>query len=685
MDVNRRWMQALVAVPLIGLAAACANMGRPEGGPRDETPPVFVRSDPMPGQVNFTKKRLTAYFDENIQLEDAFTKVVVSPAQKTPPQVTANGRRLTVEFRDTLLDSTTYSIDFGDAIKDLNEGNILDGFALDFSTGPTIDTLRISGIVLQAENLEPAQGMLVGVYSNLSDTAISTLPMERIARTNQLGQFTIRNLAPGEYRVFAVNDVNRDYHWDRSEDVAFYSATVSPYVESITVADTLFAADRSDSIVFRDGRQYLPNDVFLAWFNTGYKSSYLADYKRPERRRITLDFGAPQDTLPEVRIVDGAPGAGELSDRWALRRVNATADSLEYWIADTTVLAADSLRLSVRYLKTDTTDNLVWTTDTLRFFFKDPKTKDKKKKKDKDKEEEAPTFRVDSLTGDTIPLPPPDMEYFNLTAVSSTRHHLYQPVILDSDVPWLSLDSAGVHLEIQDDTLWRPLPVRLLPDSANVLTRRKIEREWTPGAHYRLSIDTLAARSIYGTWNRPFAHEFTVTQPEDYANLIFRLPETDSIQAVVELLSSSDEPVRRVVKPTGTEEVTIRYIDPGTYYARLIVDTNANGKWDTGSIADNRQPEDVYYFAKKLNLKKNWDVEQTWLLDELSVDTQKPYAIKKNKPKLQRGEQAPVEEEESWEDEQERLRDPFTPRSNRSGSGGTSGMRRNTTNTAARR
>lgn len=251
-------MRFLLWTVLAVLAAACASIGRPEGGERDETPPVFVRSDPAPGATNAKNTRLTAYFDENVQLEDAFTKVVVSPAQKTPPTVTANGRRVTVELRDTLLDSTTYTIDFADAIKDLNEGNILDGFALDFSTGPTIDTLRISGVVLQAENLEPAQGMLVGVYSNLSDTAITTLPMERIARTNQLGQFTIRNLPYGEYRIFAVNDVNRDYHWDRSEDIAFFDDIVVPSVVDFEVTDTLYSSEGADSLNVRQiGRAHV--------------------------------------------------------------------------------------------------------------------------------------------------------------------------------------------------------------------------------------------------------------------------------------------------------------------------------------------------------------------------------------------------------------------------------------------
>ena len=219
-------------------------------------------------------------------------------------------------------------------------------------------------------------------------------------------------------------------------------------------------------------------------------------------------------------------------------------------------------------------------------------------------------------------------------------------MLLASDTPWESLDSAGLHLDIKADTLWKPVAASLRPDSSNLLTNRRIDLAWEPGATYRLTVDTLAARSIYGTWNRPFCQEFTVASLEDYSNLSFTLPGTDSVQVVVELLNTSDEPVARTVKPVGSEVAVFRFLQPGQYYARLFVDANANGKWDTGSIESWTLPEDVYYFAKKLNLKKNWDVEQTWLLNELPVDLQKPYAIKKNRPKLKRGEQAPQEDEE---------------------------------------
>ena len=117
-------MNLLRTLPVIALGAivgACASIGRPEGGPRDETPPVFVRSNPSPGAVGVDRTTFELFFDENVQLEDAFNKVVISPVQIQAPTVSANGRRVSVELRDTLVPGVTYTIDFGDAIKDLND------------------------------------------------------------------------------------------------------------------------------------------------------------------------------------------------------------------------------------------------------------------------------------------------------------------------------------------------------------------------------------------------------------------------------------------------------------------------------------------------------------------------------------------------------------------------------------
>lgn len=656
-------MHMLVWTLLALLVAACANMGRPEGGPRDTEAPRFVRSNPMPGARNASPQKLVAYFDENIQLQDAFNKVVVSPPQKTAPSVSANGRRLTVEFKDTLPANTAITVDFADAIKDLNEGNVLDGFALDFSTGKDLDTLRISGMVLGAENLEPAQGMLVGVYRDLSDSAITKLPLERIARTNQLGQFTVRNLSPGKYRVFALNDLNRDWHWDRSEDLAFYDSILVPEVKEISVTDTLFASRGTDSLVSRRGVQYLPNDVLLTWSNINYKAHYLQDYKRPERRMISLNFGAPQDSMPTLTVVDGAPLKGVKNSEWALRSRNAAGDSLKYWLSDPRIIAADSLRLAVRYQKSDSLDRLYWTSDTLRFFFKDPVKKDKK--------EQA----ADSI---------PQVELLNIRALTAGAQELNRPVVLESTYPIATLDTAAVQLEMQVDTVWTPVKPVFTADAEDPLRRLNLSLAWTEGAKYRLKMDSLAVHSIYGTANKAFNHEFSVKKAEDYSSISFRLPGLDTCRVVVQLLNSSDAPLYTAVKEPGKSSVKIPFVAPGTYYARLFIDSNGDGLWTPGDYRLLRQPEEVYYFSKKLNLKKNWDIEQTWNYDELPLDMQKPYAIKKNKPKLKDGEKPPVEEEENEDGVYNPNANPFdktgrgTKSKNSTGGMGRGGMRRNT-------
>lgn len=626
-------------------------MGRPEGGPRDELPPVYVRSNPALGQLNFSGNKITVDFDENIALDDAMNKIVISPAQKNTPAISSNGRRVTIELRDTLEPNTTYTVDFADAVKDLNEGNVLDGFAIDFSTGDTIDSLCISGMVFEAETLEPAQGMLVGVYSNLSDTAITTLPFERITKTNQLGQFTLRNLKEGTYRVFALNDVNRDYHWDRSEDVAFYDVTVSPSSEPITVVDTLVSSNGlRDSLVTRDATRFLPDDLLLTWFNEGYASQYLKDYKRPERNKITFQFGAKADSLPILRLIN-THRAGEEAPDWSVLVASPTLDTLTYWITDTTLLALDSITIEARYQRTDTNDLLSWTTDTLRFNFREPKKKAEKKKKNN---EEA----------DTVPPPVP---HTSLSVSSGTTQELNGGLRFGSSVPIARLDTSGIHLEVLIDTIWYQM---VRPDFRLESPLKPLSYtapyEWEEGTKYRLTIDSAAVVDIYGLDNDKLVHEFTTKKSGDYSALRFNITGLDSRPAVVQVMTSADKPVVSVPVINGLADV--QYLNPGAYYAKLFIDANSDGLWTTGSLLDSIQPEEVYYYPKKINLKKNWTVEQTWDLNELPVDQQKPREIIKNKPKRRKGERDEYSDTSGDDEEDDPFfDDPFMNNATRSG------------------
>ena len=633
------YMRLILAAVAAIIIAACASMGRPEGGPRDEMPPVFVKSTPEPGAINVTTNKFSIVFDENVQIKEVMNKVVVSPPQKSMPKVSAVGRYVKVEMIDTLLPNTTYTIDFTDAISDLNEGNPLDGFAFDFATGNVVDSLCISGMVFEAETLEPAQGMLVGVHSNLSDTALTSLPFNRITKTNQLGQFTVRNLAPGEYTIFAINDINRDNKWDRTENVAFYNTTITPSSSRIIVNDTLTASDGSDSIVPHQATHFLPDDILLTWFNENYKSQYIVKYERKERNKIYFEFGAPSDTFPELRFV-GGPRNGQLIDECAVLDATPTRDTLTYWLTDSVIFNADSLSLQARYLLTDTLDQLSWTTDTLKFNIRKSKSKKKDKEKKND-EEKADTAEVKKI------------ELLKFKTNASGTVDVFSPLFIYPDQPLSRLSDSAIHLEMLVDTVWTILdsPKFQKIDSLRPMIYRA-DIKWEPGSKYRLTVDSLGLENIYGLWCGPNKFEFTVRSLSDYGNITFNIENLGGENAVAQLLNNQDKPIR-TEKVSGST-VAFRHVMPGTYYVRMFFDSNNNGKWDTGNVKDSIQPEDTYYYHKKINLKKNWDIQQSWDIFEMPVDMQKPHEIKKNKPKKKRGEDEydrNSEEEEQYYDE----------------------------------
>ena len=638
---------SLFVVAAALLLAACASIGRPEGGPRDMTPPVVVSSTPAPGSVNVSNGRIDIVFDENITLDDPMNKIVVSPPQKKQAQISSNGRRVRITLRDTLRDSTTYTVDLADAVRDLNEGNILDGLAIDFSTGPSIDTLMISGIVFEGRTLEPAQGMIVGVYSTpVADTALTTLPMDRITKTNALGRFTIRNLKPGSYRVFAINDLNHDFHWDRSEDIAFLDRDISPSTMAVEVTDTFTDAAGNDSLVTRPATRFLPDDILLTWFNENYKPLYLVKHERPDARRLTLEMSTHSDSLPQLTLLNTVR-AGARLDREAVLQSSPGLDSLTYWLRDTTLIGSDTLKIAARYLHTDTLDNITFTTDTLTFALRQPK---KKKKRDEE---------TDSV---------PKLEFVNIGISSRQPQDLNIPLLFETSAPTASIDSAGFRIEELVDSVWMPVAARIPspPDSLQPM-RLLTEMTWKPKTKYRVTIDSLAVTDIYGNHNRPFVQEVSTHAIEDYAALFFNIGDLGPDSAIVELLSS-DKPVR--LDPVRNGVATFEYVTPGAYYARLFIDRNQNGRWDTGSVADTVQPEDVFYFSKKLNLKKNWDVEQQWNIYETPVDLQKPEDIKKNKPprpKWETEEEREKRKKGNNDDEEEEfdpfMNDPFAPQS----------------------
>lgn len=643
---------ALLLMALL-LMAACASIGNPSGGPRDEAPPRFVRSNPAPGALNVSRERVDIEFDEIVNVKDAFTNVVVSPVSKSTPRVTSQGRRVSVVFPDSLLPNTTYTIDFGNSIEDNNEANRLEGFALSFSTGPRIDSLKVSGVVLGAKDLEPRPGMVVGVYSNLADSAFSTLVPDRVARTDDRGRFSVRGLAPGEYRVYALGDTDNDWHHaNPEEEMAFLDFTVSPATRGEEVADTVYnlRTGAVDSVMRRLRTRYIPDDLLLRSFVADKRPQYLVKYERIDSTRVSLVFNSPLRTPPSLEFVGHAPNPLMVAER------NAACDTIVYWLRDPALVAADTLHLALGYERPDSTGRLVAGTDTLRLVTQRQRAVKKNKKK---------VSEADSIAAvmERVTLP--------LRVLTQATHEVYNPLLLEFGTPLARLDSAAFHLDMKVDSIWHAVGGAWRVAPVDTLNPRlfKIEYPWAFDTNYRLTADTLAAGGIYGTVSMPLSHEFKTRSESDYSRLTFNITGfSDTVPAFVELLNSSDNAMRTApVDEYGHAD--FRFLAPGKYYARIYEDFNGNGLYDTGDFDSLRQPDQAYYYPKTINIKKNWEKSETWDVFATAVDLQKPDAVKKNKPeadKRRRGKQNQQQEEEEDDDDFfDPTRNPFDPNDRR--------------------
>ena len=610
---------------------SCANIGNPSGGPIDKTPPIFMRSNPTPNAVNVKDRKIEIFFDEIVTLKDPSTKIIVSPAQTEMPRMSALGRKVTVELVDSLLPNTTYTIDFSNSIQDNNEGNAIDNFAFAFSTGSVIDSMRVSGYVLDSRTLEPMQSVVVGLQSNLADSAFHKEKLQRVALTNDRGQFTIRNVSPGSYHIFALKDLDRDYKFGNpTEDIAFLDSIIVPSIGSPEAADTVYNdLNEIDTIMRATRPAYFPNDILLSMFNEDRKSQYLANNLRVDSTRISLTFAAASDTLPSLSIV----GRNDVPDQWYTLERSQTNDTLTYWIRPPHLVSADTLMVATTYLRTDTASNLSWGTDTLKFTFQRQKAKKKKKNEETDSLEQ--------------------IRFMELHPLANGTQEVYAPLLLQTGTPIERYSREAFHLQrkLQNDTIFYPAEIKSIALRDSTLSRRDLmlKVDWEPGAAYTLAVDSLAMTDIYGLQTKPLKVDFNVRKMEEYGNIVFNIPAVRD-SAIVELLDGTEKIVLRA--PVKSHRAELLNLLPGKYYARLFIDRNGNGKYDTGNYDMHLQPEETVYYPGAINLKKNWDVEQTWDIYATPIDKQKPEAIKKNKPERKKWEKVNTEKTETDEDEE---------------------------------
>ena len=663
------------AVLLSSLLYSCANIGTPDGGLYDETPPKIINTTPEYGAKGVMPKKVTLQFDEFIKLENAYDKVVISPPQFEAPDIEASGKKVTISFNDSLKPNFTYTIDFGNSIADNNEGNPMGEYAFTFSTGDEIDTLQVSGKVLEAENLEPIKGILVGLYrvensdSTANDSLFETVPLERIGRTDGSGHFFVKGVAPGNYRIFALSDQDQTYTYSQqSEKIAFTDRIITPYAKYETRMDTIWHDSiHYDSIFPVKYTHFYPDDITLLAFTKKFSERHLLKSERLQFEKFTLYFTAPSDTLPRIIPLNFSADSSTI-----VIEAVPTNDTITYWVTDSLIYNLDTLKIQLDYYATDTLKQLQLQSDTLELvsrlsrerlekqrktaqeeWAKEYKKKVKAERKTKQMEEERlereaeeedkkaaeaegrkyekkkkEKKKRDKEEDEEIIVPPMPMEPYEIKMSSTSGLAPDKNIDITFEEPIARLDTSKVHFTMKVDTLQLPAPYLIEPIKGKVNAYR-FYAEWEPDSTYMLTLDSAAFVSVYGKATEATTRNIRVRGLNSFSTLFVTLQNSDPT-AIVQLLNGQDKVVKSMPAPEGKAD--FYFVQPSTYYLRVFFDRNKNGEWNTGDYETRLQPEEVFYYPTSLQLRAQWDVSQSWNLKAKPLAEQKPEKITKQKP-----------------------------------------------------
>lgn len=612
------------------LFASCANRGiGPQGGPKDSIPPVPLHSEPEIGALQFHGKRIEVTFNEYIQLDNVASNLIMSPPQQTPPDVKARGKRLIVQFQDSLRDSTTYTLDFGDAVCDYHEKVPLHGFSFYFSTGDEIDTLETTGQVYDAETLNPVKGIVVGIQDDLADSAFTTMPFVRIAKTDSAGFFRIGNIHPGIYRLYAIDDLSRDNRLTVGESLAFMDQTLTikdegpaplttnpltpnPSSDSIPTDSLSTDTISLDSIALN--KQFAKPVVtksVLFLFKEEQQRLYLQRTGRDEQHRITFAFSSPPDSVMAWRVMKPSEIDTTKNDSawidptpYIYTQYSLKGDTVNLWLTDSIAITQDSIFLEAKYRRTDSVYNLEWYTDTLRAIWRAPKLTAKMREM---AERRNRNRRLDLRTN------------------ARRDFDIFDTLYIACATPLASIEPDSFHVSERSEAGLAPIPFTIAPYDTLPM-KLQIIADFQPGKSYELQIDSAGLHDVYGTTHIRGTYPLDVKSLADYSTLRVKLNPFEP-KARIQVLNSQDKVLREL--PAVPEGAFFEYLKPDTYYLRLYIDENGDGKWTTGNWAEKRQPEPVFYFPEKIQTKSNWDFEEEWDYNAVPQTSSKPAAIKK--------------------------------------------------------
>ena len=545
----------------------CANVVSPTGGPKDTVPPIVLQATPENQSTNFNNKEIHITFDEYVTLNNPNNNIMISPPMEKSPEYKLNGKSLIIKFKEPLKSDITYSINFGEAIKDLHEGNIFKDYSFTFSTGDIIDTLMLKGKVLKAIDHKPSESFLVMLYSENDTLPLDSLPYlvkpYYVTKTDKDGNFIFSGLKEGEYLIFALKDENSNLKFDLpNEEIAFRTDNVQVSINNDTLT------------IDNDTIKQDVEDLTLTLYSFLEEDSIQKLLKKevPEEGLLRFAFRYPAKDVM-IEILETLPDSFAIYPTYS-----ANYDSILWYFTPN----KDSLNLTINY------DTLI--NDTTQISLKPRKTDSRRKKTENVKSLNITT----NISGGKLK---PEQDLFFTFKEPITK-------IILRDTSWYIVDNDTIINDLQFTKV----------DTFGL--KYKLEKDFTPEQSYKIIIPDSVFYSFKGTTNDTTVVTFKVPAISEYGNVFVTIEKpADVPQIIVELLDDKDKVIEKQIIKESTK-VGFHYLQPKKYKLKATLDYDANGHWSPGHYGKKMLPEPVYYHKDVFDVKANWDIdlEEIWKL-----------------------------------------------------------------------
>ncbi len=570
------------------LAHSCANTkASPTGGPKDTIPPVLTGLTPAWGDTAFplTGGSIRLKFNEYTVVKDQ-AGILLSPPHKKKPKTKVKGKEIVVTFQDTLRPNTTYTIDFGNGLADNNEGNLFPKFVYSFSTGDTLDSMYITGTVLDAESLVPVKGAFVSLYREWRDSSTMLLLPDAAGRTDDWGFFSIRNLKPGPYWIYASTDENKDYLYNLGEEkIGFLDSAITPTLVMRDSIYELMGFDMKDTLACQARKSQFELSVFKEFYST----QFIKDKGRKDERCGYVTFGAPDVQMSSFQILG-------VDSTDIILQYSPKRDSFVFWL-NSKYPPEDSLFMTVSYMKTDSTGNLALTTENLAAAVS-------KEKAAKAKTEEGrKAAEADTLTDLKLTVTDTNVEQDGITLEFSV------PII---EMHMDSIVLLTTNTRNQTDTS----SFTFIQDTSNMMRYVLQNTEaYKPGYKYSLSIPMGTFWDVYGRKNKAEKKDFQLPNTENLNSLTVNLRGTGGKRYIIELTDEGRKKVFRKYEVLEDGTFYFPYLSDGKYAIRLTEDRNNNGLFDTGNLLKWQQAERMKLFklydgSTAIEIKEQMEITQ---------------------------------------------------------------------------